>query len=211
MDKKTQVAEILKRLKKEYPGTPKTVLRFSTPFELLVATIMSAQTTDVLVNKITETLFKKYPAVRDFANADPEKIALDIKPVNFFNNKAKNIVKTAKMIMENFGGEVPQSMDELITLAGVARKTANIVLSSAYGIIEGIPVDTHVMRLSLRLGLTTHKDPVRIEQDLMPITPREDWANLAYLLIFHGRAICHARNPKHDKCVLYDICPSRNI
>lgn len=211
MDKKTQVAEILRRLKKEYPGPPKTVLRFSTPFELLIATMLSAQTTDVLVNKVTEGLFKKYTTIDDFANASPEKLAVDIRPVNFFSNKAKNIVKTANMIKENFGGKVPQTMDELVTLAGVARKTGNIVLSSGYGINEGIAVDTHVRRLSNRLGLTKHQDPVKIEQDLIAVTPKTEWANLAYLLIFHGRAVCVANKPKHGQCVLFDICPSRNI
>lgn len=211
MDKKKQVEEILKRLKKQYPGTPKTMLRFSTPFELLVATIMSAQTTDVLVNKITEGLFKKYPGVDAFAETTPEKLAVDIRPVNFFSNKAKNIVKTAMMIKENFGGKVPQTMEELVSLPGVARKTANIVLSSGFGVNAGIAVDTHVRRLSNRLGLTKHEDPVKIEQDLIAITPQAEWANLAYLLIFHGRAVCIANKPRHSQCVLFDICPSRNI
>jgi endonuclease-3 len=211
MDKKKQVEEILRRLKKEYPGTPGTVLRFSTPFELLIATILSAQTTDVLVNKITENLFKKYPTVDAFARADPGQLALDIKPVNFFSNKAKNIVKTAGMIKENFGGKVPTTIAELVTLPGVARKTANIVLSSGYGIIEGIAVDTHVKRLSNRLGLTKQENPVKIEQELMTVTPRPEWANLTYLLIFHGRAVCAASRPRHGDCVLFDVCPSRNI
>ncbi len=211
MDKEKQVEEILKRLKKQYPGTPKTALRFSTPFELLVATIMSAQTTDVLVNKITEGLFKKYPGVDAFAQATPEKLAADIRPVNFFSNKAKNIVKTAKMIKEKFDGKVPQTMEELVSLPGVARKTANIVLSSGFGINAGIAVDTHVRRLSNRLGITRHEDPVKIEQDLISITPQAEWANLTYLLILHGRAVCIANKPRHSQCVLFDICPSRNI
>jgi endonuclease-3 len=211
MDKKEQIAEILARLKKEYTDKPSTVLHFTNPLELLVATIMSAQTTDVLVNKVTEQLFKKYRTVHDFANMSPEQIAIDIKPVNFYNNKAKNIHKMAKLLIENFEGKVPQTMKELVSLPGVARKTANIVLSSAFGINDGIAVDTHVIRLSNRLGLTRHQDPVKIEQDLMPITPKQEWNNLAYLLILHGRAVCKAAKPKHDICVLYDICPSRNI
>ena len=211
MDKKEKIAEILKRLKKEYTGKPSTVLHFTTPFELLVATIMSAQTTDVLVNKVTAELFKKYRSVLDFANSSPEQIALDIRPVNFYNNKGKNIHKMAGMLLEKFGGKVPRTMDELVTLPGVARKTANIVLSSAFGINEGIAVDTHVIRLSNRLGLTRHQDPVKIEQDLIAVTEQEDWNNLAYLLILHGRAVCQAKKPKHEACVLYDICPSRNI
>jgi len=211
MDKKQQVAEILKRLKKEYSGSPQTALHFSTPLELLVATMLSAQTTDVLVNKVTAELFKKYRSVKDFADTTPEKLAQDIRSVNFFNNKAKSINKAAKMIIETFGAKVPETMEELVTLPGVARKTANIVLSSAFSINEGIAVDTHVTRLSFRLGLTKHDDPVKIEQDLIVITPKKDWGNLSHLLIFHGRAVCQARKPKHDQCVLFDICPSRKI
>jgi endonuclease-3 len=211
MDTREKVTVILKRLKKEYAGTPQTALRFSSPFELLIATILSAQTTDVLVNKVTEALFNKYRTVKDFADTTPEKLAMDIRSVNFFNNKAKSINKAAKMILEKFGGSVPQAMSELITLPGVARKTANIVLSSAFGINEGIAVDTHVKRLANRLGLTKHEDPVKIENDLMPITPKKDWGNLSHLLIFHGRTICQSKKPNHQVCVLYDICPSRNI
>lgn len=211
MDKQDKITIILKKLKKEYAGTPQTALRFSSPFELLVATILSAQTTDVLVNKVTEDLFKKYPTVKDFADTVPEKLAKDIRSVNFFNNKAKSINKAAKMLLEKFGGNVPRTMDELITLPGVARKTANIVLSSAFGINEGIAVDTHVKRLANRLGLTKDEDPVKIENDLMPITPKKEWGNLSHLLIFHGRQICQAKKPNHQDCVLYEICPSRNI
>ena len=211
MDKKKHVTEILIRLKKVYAGTPQTALHFSTPLELLVATILSAQTTDTLVNKVTEDLFKKYRFAEDFANTTPEKLARDIRSVNFFNNKAKNINKAAKMLIEKFGGNVPQAMEELVTLPGVARKTANIVLSSAFGINAGIAVDTHVKRLAFRLGLTKHDDPVKIEQDLIAVTPQKDWGELSHLLIFHGRAVCQAKKPKHSECVLVDICPSRNI
>jgi endonuclease-3 len=211
MDKQKKVMEILKRLRKEYAGTPQTVLRFSTPFELLVATILSAQTTDVLVNRVTESLFKKYPTVHDFANTTPEEIAKDIGSVNFFNNKAKSLNKTAKMLIEKFEGNVPQTMEELVTLSGVARKTANIVLSSSFGINAGIAVDTHVKRLAFRLGLTKHSDPVKIENDLMSVTPQKEWGDLSHLLIFHGRKVCQAKKPNHALCVLYDICPSKNI
>lgn len=211
MDKKEHVAEILKKLKKVYAGTPQTALRFSTPFELLVATMLSAQTTDVLVNKVTEGLFKKYRSVQDFADTTPEKLSQDIRSVNFFNNKAKSINKTAKMLIEKFNGNVPQTMEELISLPGVARKTANIVLSSAFGVNEGIAVDTHVKRLAFRLGLTKHDDPVKIEQDLIALTPRKEWGNLSHLLIFHGRAVCQARKPKHGECVLFEGCPSRGV
>lgn len=211
MKNSEKIVEIIKRLKKEYSNTPLTALRFSNPLELLTATMLSAQTTDVLVNKVTEGLFKKYRTVQDFAKTTPEKLAQDIRSVNFFNNKAKSINKAATMLIENFSGKVPQTMEELTSLPGVARKTANIVLSGAFGINEGIAVDTHVKRLANRLGLTKHNDPVKIEQDLMAITPQKEWGNLSHLLIFHGRAICQARKPKHDQCVLYNICPSRNI
>jgi len=211
MKNSEKVLEIIKRLKKVYTNTPLTVLRFFSPLELLVATMLSAQTTDVLVNKVTEGLFKKYRTVQAYADTPPEKLAQDIRSVNFFNNKAKSIHKTATLLREKFNSTVPQTMEELTTLPGVARKTANIVLSVAFGINEGIAVDTHVKRLSGRLGLTKHDDPVKIEQDLMPITPRKEWGNLSHLLIFHGRAVCQAKKPKHDQCVLYDICPSRNI
>ena len=211
MDKKNQVAEILKKLGKKYAGTPQTLLRFSTPFELLVATILSAQTTDVQVNKVTETLFKKYRSVEDFAKATPEQLAKDIRSVNFFNNKAKNVTSAAKMLICDFKAQVPKTMEELITLPGVARKTANIVLSTAFGVNSGIAVDTHVKRLAFRLGLTKHDDPVKIESDLMPLAPRAAWADLSHLLVFHGRNICQARKPKHGECVLFDICPSKHI
>ena len=211
MDKKKQVTEILKRLKKEYAGTPQTALHYSTPFELLAATILSAQTTDVQVNKVTEKLFRKYRTIEDFANSSPEKLEKDVASVNFYRNKAKNICNSAKMLLGQYGGNVPKTMEELITLPGVARKTANIVLSSAYGINEGIAVDTHVKRLANRLGLTKHEDPVKIESDLVKMTPRIEWGNLSHLLIFHGRKVCMARNPDHGSCVLFDICPSRDI
>jgi endonuclease-3 len=206
-----KIREIIRRLKKEYTRTPQTVLHFSTPLELLVATILSAQTTDVLVNKVTVDLFKKYRSVQDIANTTPEELARDIRSVNFFNNKAKNIYKTAKVIIERFGGTVPQTMKELVSLPGVARKTANIVLSGAFGISEGIAVDTHVKRLAYRLGLTKHTDPVKIERDLLEITPKKEWGHLSHLLIFHGRKICRAKKADHAACVLAAICPSKNI
>ncbi len=210
MTVKEKIIEILRRLKKEYPE-PKTALHFRDPFQLLAATVLSAQTTDVLVNKVTENLFKKYRTVKDYANAPLEELQKDVSHINFYKTKAKNIQASAKMIVEKFNSRVPKTMDELVTLPGVARKTANIILSNAYGINEGIAVDTHVKRLSYRLGLTKNEDPVKVEQDLMAVTPKEEWSNLSHLLIFHGRKICHAKNPKHQECVLYDICPSRNI
>jgi endonuclease-3 len=210
MNTKEKTSEILKHLKKEYPE-PKTALNFSDPFQLLVATILSAQATDVLVNKVTENLFKKYKTVKDYADVPTEKFQKDVSSVNFYKTKAKNIQASAKIIVEKFNAKVPKTMDELTSLPGVARKTANIILSNAYGIYEGIAVDTHVKRLSNRLGLTKNEDPVKIEQDLMAITPKEEWGNLSHLLIFHGRKICQAKKPKHQECILYNICPSRNI
>ena len=210
MTAKEKVTEIIKRLKKTCPQ-PGTALKHKTPFELLVATILSAQTTDVHVNKITDSLFRKYRSVKDFAEIPIETLRKDLSSINFFNNKANNIQASAKIIIGKFNSRVPDTMEELVTLPGVARKTANIVLSAAYGINKGIAVDTHVKRLSFRLGLTVHQDPVKIEQDLMAITPVKEWANLSNLLIFHGRQVCQARKPAHANCVLFDICPSKDI
>ncbi len=210
MKPEEKVREILKRLKRLYPE-PKTALHFSTPFELLVATILSAQTTDNHVNKVTERLFQKYRSIEDYAKAPLSSLQKEISSINFYKNKAKYIKEAAKMIVEKFNGEVPRTMDELMRLPGVARKTANIILSNAFGIKEGIAVDTHVKRLSLRLGLTRNEDPVKIERDLMDITPKEEWSNLSHLLILHGRKVCQAKRPDHKNCILYDLCPSRDI
>jgi endonuclease-3 len=207
---KERLTEIVQRLRKEYPK-PGTALNFKTPMELLVATILSAQTSDAHVNKVTETLFKKYRSAKDFADVPLDTLKKDVSSINFYNNKAKNIQACAKMIVDQFKGKVPAAMEDLVALPGVARKTANIVLWNAYGINEGIAVDTHVKRLAYRLGLTKHEDPVKIEKDLMAITPREEWGELTHLLIAHGRKICQAKKPLHKECVLYDICPSRNI
>lgn len=205
-----KVKEIIKRLKRLYPE-PKTALNFSNPFELLVATILSAQTTDAHVNRVTEVLFKKYRTIKDYADVPLSTLQKDISSINFYKNKAKYIKEAAKTIIERFNGEVPKTMDELTSLPGVARKTANIILSNAFGINEGIAVDTHVKRLSIRLGLTKNEEPEKIEKDLMEITPKEEWSNLSHLLILHGRKICQAKRPNHKECILYDICPSRNV
>ncbi len=210
MEPREKVGRILYLLKKEYPEI-KTALQFSDPMQLLVATILSAQCTDTRVNMVTVEVFKKYRTPEDFANVDPRVFEQEIRSTGFFRNKTKNIIGAARVIVSEYDGRVPATMEELIQLPGVARKTANIVLSNAYGKIEGIAVDTHVKRLSGLLGLTTHGDPVKIERDLMKITPREEWSNLSHLLIFHGRAVCIARRPRHDKCVLYSLCPSREI
>lgn len=207
---KTHMSEIIKRLKKQYPEL-KTALNFGSPFELLVATILSAQATDAHVNKVTEKLFKKYKTIRDYAETPLELLQQDVSSINFYKNKAKNIQASARMVIEKFNSMVPKTMEDLVALPGVARKTANIILYNAYGINEGIAVDTHVKRLSYRLGLTRNEDPVKIEKDLMAITPQKEWGNISHLLIFHGRRICHSLKPKHSECVLYDICPSGNI
>lgn len=210
MKNQDKVLEILNRLKKEYPE-PRTALNYKTPFELLAATILSAMATDAHVNKVTEPLFKKYKSVEEFANADPDLFQKDVSSINFYKTKARNIQGSARIIVERFGSKVPNTMEELVSLPGVARKTANIILSNIYGINEGIAVDTHVKRVSGRLGLTKNEDPAKIEADLMSITPKKEWGNLSHLLIFHGRAVCQAKKPKHQECVLYGICPSREI
>jgi endonuclease-3 len=200
--------QILRLLRKKYPK-PKTALRHRSAFELLVATVLSAQSTDLHVNRVTGTLFKKYKTIKDYAGAKPAAFQKDVSSINFYRNKAKNIQGSARMILQEFGGKVPQTMEELVKLPGVARKTANIILSNAFGKNEGIAVDTHVKRLAGRLGLTRHTDPVKIEQDLMKLTPRKEWGNLSHVLILHGREVCMARKPNHEACVLYDLCPSR--
>ncbi|MBI5847361.1 MAG: endonuclease III [Nitrospirae bacterium] len=210
MNGKKKMQTVIKRLRKQYPVL-RCALNFENPFQLLVATILSAQSTDIQVNKLTRGLFQNYKTIGDFAGADPEQFRKDVSSVNFYNNKAKNIQKTARMLIDQFQGRVPKTMEELILLPGVARKTANIVLYNAYGITEGIAVDTHVKRLAGRLGLTKHEDPVKIEKDLMVITPKADWGDLTHMLIDHGRKVCQARKPMHENCVLADLCPSRNV
>lgn len=207
MEKKEQVLEIIKRLDKRYPNV-KTALNFNSALDLVVATILSAQTTDINVNKVTENLFKKYQTAEDYANVSLSELENDIKSINFYKNKAKYIKNLAKELIEKFNGQVPKTMNELVTLPGVGRKTANIVLWNVFGINEGIAVDTHVKRLSKLLGLTENTDPNKIEQDLMEITPREHWGKLSHLLIMLGREICKAKAPNHKICPLSDICPS---
>jgi endonuclease-3 len=202
-----RVVKIVRRLEKAYPS-PHTLLAFETPIQILVATILSAQCTDERVNRLTPALFKKYPTARSFAGADRAELELDVRPTGFFRNKAKSIVGAARMIVENFGGRVPDTMAELLTLPGVARKTANIVLSSVYGKAEGIAVDTHVKRLSGRLGLSAQTDPEKIERDLMALVPKKYWLEFNYLLVNHGRSVCQARKPKCPVCVLKALCPS---
>lgn len=202
--------EVLSRLKREYPDA-RTELDCETPLQLLMATILSAQCTDKRVNMVTPLLFQTFPTAVSLADALPEKLEEIIKSTGFFRNKTKSLIGLGKALVESHNGEVPDSMDALVKLPGVGRKTANVVLGNAFRKNEGVVVDTHVGRLSLRLGLTKEKDPVKVEQDLMPLFPREDWALLAHLLIFHGRRVCNARAPKCEICVLSDICPSSSV
>lgn len=202
-----QAGKIIALLDKIYKN-PKTALNYKTPHQLLAATILSAQCTDKRVNLVTKELFKKYKNVEDYAKADVAEFEKDIHSTGFYRNKTKNIIGSAKMIVEKFGSKVPCTMEDLITLHGVARKTANIVLTEAYGKVEGIAVDTHVLRLSLRLGLSQNSNAEKVEKDLMKITPKEDWGKVSNLLIMHGRNVCFARNPNCKECVLNKICPS---
>lgn len=199
--------KLLKILKKEYKRA-KIALKFANPLEVLIATILSAQCTDKRVNMVTKDLFKKYKRVGDFAKADLKKFENEIRSTGFYKNKAKNIINSAKKIIKDFKGKVPKTMDELLLLPGVARKTANIVLYNGYGIVEGIAVDTHVRRLAKRLRLSKYDNPVKIEQDIMKVMPKKDWGQVSYLLIDHGRRICQARKPKCPECILKKLCPS---
>jgi endonuclease-3 len=199
--KKQKVAKILKKLKELFPGA-KTILNYSNTWEFLVAVILSAQTTDKMVNKVTEKLFKKYPMLKDYVSANPVEFERDIHSVNFHHNKALNILKTAKIIHEQYKGEIPHTMEELIQLPGVGRKTANVILGNAFKAPVGIAVDTHVHRLTRLLGLTTHDNPAKIEQDLIKIVPREDWTAFTHLMIAYGRTYCPARKHDHQKCPL---------
>ncbi len=203
-------AEIMKILRREY-RFPRTALEFSSPLQILIATMLSAQCTDSRVNEVTKTLFKKYKSVKDYAFADLKEFEQDIRSTGFYRNKAKNIINSAKIIHEKFNSKVPNVMEELITLPGVARKTANLVLSEGYGIIVGIAVDTHVKRLSFRLGLTRNTEPEKIEQDLMKIVPKKDWRAFSHLLIMHGREVCNAKKPLCSKCQLNSLCPKAGV
>ena len=200
--------KILSLLKKEYPKA-KIALNFGNSLEILVATVLSAQCTDERVNMVTESLFKKYRKVQDYAKANPKTFEQEIRSTGFYRNKAKNIISAAQKIVKDFGGKMPDSMDELLQLPGVARKTANIVLFNGFGKIEGIAVDTHVRRLSQRLGFTKNQDPDKIEKDLMKPLDKKEWGKFSYLLIEHGRKICDAKKPKCLECLLQKLCPSR--
>lgn len=210
MRKKERATEIYSRLSKRYPS-PEPALHWSTPWELLVATALSAQCTDERVNMVTPVFFEQWPTIEDAANADVADIEKVVRSTGFFRNKAKNVKAAANRIMDVYDGEVPQSMKELITLGGVARKTASIVLANAFNINEGIAVDTHVKRLAFRMGLTTNTDPNKVEKDLMPLYPRDQWGDINHCLVFFGREVCPARKPKCDECELNDICPKKGV
>ncbi|MCL2476051.1 endonuclease III [Candidatus Bathycorpusculum sp.] len=207
LEPKERIQKIIELLEQQYPKA-KTALTYTTPLEMLIATMLSAQTTDVRVNLVTQSLFKKYHTAQDYANADLKELEADIHSTGFYHNKAKNLKASCQILVKKFGGQVPKTMAELQELPGVARKTANVVLYNSYGITAGIAVDTHVMRLSKRLGLTEQKDQDKIEKDLMALTPKEKWMKLTDLLIFHGRQVCMAKSPRCDICVLNKICPS---
>ncbi|MGH7534007.1 MAG: endonuclease III [Gemmatimonadales bacterium] len=201
---------VFRRLRKAYPDA-RCALEHRNPYQLLCATILSAQCTDVRVNLVTPAFFQRYPTPLDLAQARAEEVEDIIRSTGFFRNKTRSLIGMAQALVADHGGEVPRTMEELRVLPGVGRKTANVVLGNAYGINEGITVDTHVMRLSRRLGFTREDDPVKIERELMPLFPRKDWAMLSHLLIFHGRQVCLARRPRCEACVLNDVCPSSTI
>jgi endonuclease-3 len=214
MAKKESAPQLLSRSKKivailrKTHSDPKTALSFSNPLQLLIATILSAQCTDVRVNMVTPALFKKYRTAEDFANASQEELEQDVRSTGFFRNKAKSIIACCRTIMTKHGGRVPKTMEELVELGGVGRKTANCVLGGAYGISSGVVVDTHVRRVSQRLGLTPSEDPEKIEIDLMQLLPQDDWYAFGNMLIWHGRKICDARKPDCLNCPLRKLCPS---
>jgi endonuclease-3 len=207
LEDKSRVMKIIGLLEKEHPDA-KIALDYANPLELLVATILSAQCTDERVNIVTKTLFKKYRRAQDYANADLLELEQDIKSTGFYRNKARNIKKCCQMLVEEFKSQVPKTMEEILGLPGVARKTANVVLSNAYGVVKGIAVDTHVRRLAKRLGFTANEDPVKIEQDLMKLVPKNKWMRFTDLLIFHGRRVCTAKKPRCEACIVNKLCPS---
>ena len=206
-DTKKRAGTIVRRLRKHYPN-PECALVHENAFELLVATILSAQCTDERVNKVTATLFRKYRTPEDYLKVDQEELGRDIYQTGFYRNKAKNIQGACRLLVDEFSGEVPRTIDEILRLPGVARKTANVVLGTAYGIASGVVVDTHVGRLARRMGLTVEEDPVKVERDLSALVAKKDWIDLSHMLILHGRAICSARAPQCDTCFLNDVCPA---
>jgi endonuclease-3 len=209
-EKRKRALKAYARLSKDFPDA-RIFLNFSSPLEMVVATVLSAQSTDAMVNKVTASLFRKYRTASDYASAPPGELEKDIHSTGFFNQKARNIRALARMILDEFGGEVPDTMEGLLRLPGVARKTANIVLGNSFGKVEGVAVDTHVHRLSRRLGFSAAEDPNKVEQDLMTLFPKSKWWNLTYLLIEHGRAVCKAQTPLCADCSVNDLCPASRL
>jgi len=207
MEDKERVQRIIELLTEGHPDA-KIALHHSNPLELLVATMLSAQSTDKQINEVTKALFKKYRAPEDYAKVDVKELEKDVRSTSFYRNKAKHLKKTGQMLVEKFNSKVPQTMEELTTLPGVARKTANIVLSNAFGVVEGIAVDTHVRRLAQRLGLSKNKNSDKMEMDLMELVPKKQWPKLTDLLIFHGRRVCTAKKPNCKGCFISELCPS---
>ena len=205
-----RIGPIIGKLKRRYPDAT-CALNHDNALQLLVATILSAQCTDARVNLVTKDLFQRYRNAEDYANAQPERLQEEIKPTGFFRNKTKSILGMAKALVERHGGQVPRTMEELVKLPGVGRKTANVVLGTAFGLNEGVVVDTHVSRIARRLKLTRQTDPVKIEQDLMRLVPRKDWTVFSHMLIHHGRQICDARKPKCEVCPINSLCPSSTV
>lgn len=209
-DKKAHAAEISKRLKKLYPDAH-VELDYGTPFELMIASILAAQNTDVNVNKLTPELFRKYRGPQDYLNVEQEELEKDIYASGFFRQKAKSIQAVSKKLVEDFGGKVPETMEEMLTLPGIGRKTANVVLGDAFGIASGIVVDTHNIRLSALLGISEQKTAEKIERELMELVPKKDWIQFGQWITWHGRRVCNAKKPKCPECVLADICPSSQL
>jgi endonuclease III len=204
-----RVAAILAKLDEAYPDAT-CELKHENAFQLLISTILSAQCTDVRVNQVAETLYKKYPDAKAFAYATPSELEQEIRPTGFFRNKTKSVMGASKAILEKFGGQVPRTMEEILTLPGVARKTGNVVLGTAYGIASGVVVDTHVLRLSNRLDLSRNEDPKKVEQDLMKVIPQEKWIQFSHQIIWHGRRVCHARKPKCLECNMESLCYAKD-
>lgn len=209
-ERRARAQEIVARLREMYPDA-RCSLDYETPLQLLVATILSAQCTDERVNSVTRQLFQKYRTADDYARVSQEELEQDIRSTGFYRNKAKAIRQAAQLLLDEFGGEVPRTMEELVRLPGVARKTANVVLGNCWGIASGVVVDTHVARLSRRLGLTEHQDPEKIERDLMELIPQQEWIFLGHALIYHGRRVCEARKPRCAECSLAPLCPSADL
>ncbi len=207
LEPKARALKVIELLEREHSDA-KIALHYTNPLELLVATVLSAQCTDERINMVTKALFKKYTKAEDYANADLKELEQDIKSTGFYRNKAKNIKKTSQVLVEKYHSKVPKTMEELLELPGVARKTANIVLTNAFGVVEGVAVDTHVRRLAQRLGLSGNDDPDKIEKDLMRLVPKDKWMRITDLLIFHGRRVCTAKRPNCAACVLNKFCPS---